>query len=71
MNQLTMHQAVQEDVERLADLRALVLYDDLTRLGRYDGEGSGTFPEHIRSDLYMDYTAGGFTCRLCVTEAYG
>lgn len=36
MNQLTMHQAVQEDVERLADLRALVLYDDLTRLGRYD-----------------------------------
>jgi len=36
MNQLTMHQAVQEDLEGLADLRALVLYDDLTRLGRYD-----------------------------------
>lgn len=31
-----MRQAVQEDQEQLADLRALVLYDDLTRLGRYD-----------------------------------
>ncbi|MGF9698525.1 GNAT family N-acetyltransferase [Paenibacillus sp. MABNR03] len=36
MNRLTMRQAVQADQERLADLRALVLYDDLTRLGRYD-----------------------------------
>ncbi|WP_340018176.1 GNAT family N-acetyltransferase [Paenibacillus sp. FSL H3-0457] len=36
MNPITMRQAVQEDQEQLADLRALVLYDDLTRLGRYD-----------------------------------
>jgi N-acetylglutamate synthase-like GNAT family acetyltransferase len=36
MNQITMRQAVQTDQEHLADLRALVLYDDLTRLGRYD-----------------------------------
>ncbi|OMF63934.1 GNAT family N-acetyltransferase [Paenibacillus sp. FSL R5-0766] len=36
MNQITMRQAVQTDQEQLADLRALVLYDDLTRLGRYD-----------------------------------
>ncbi|MCP1186063.1 GNAT family N-acetyltransferase [Paenibacillus sp. 1781tsa1] len=36
MNQITMRQAVQADQEQLADLRALVLYDDLTRLGRYD-----------------------------------
>ncbi|WP_339306228.1 GNAT family N-acetyltransferase [Paenibacillus sp. FSL R5-0519] len=36
MNSITMRQAVQADQEPLADLRALVLYDDLTRLGRYD-----------------------------------
>lgn len=36
MNQITMRQAVQADQEQLAHLRALVLYDDLTRLGRYD-----------------------------------
>ncbi|MGN7413955.1 GNAT family N-acetyltransferase [Paenibacillus sp. SAF-068] len=36
MNPITMRQAVQADQEQLADLRALVLYDDLTRLGRYD-----------------------------------
>ncbi len=36
MNQIIMRQAVQTDQEQLADLRALVLYDDLTRLGRYD-----------------------------------
>ncbi|WKL03400.1 GNAT family N-acetyltransferase [Paenibacillus amylolyticus] len=36
MNHITMRQAVQADQEQLADLRALVLYDDLTRLGRYD-----------------------------------
>jgi len=36
MNQIIMRQAVQADQEQLADLRALVLYDDLTRLGRYD-----------------------------------
>ncbi|WP_342570804.1 GNAT family N-acetyltransferase [Paenibacillus sp. FSL R5-0749] len=36
MNPITIRQAVQADQEQLADLRALVLYDDLTRLGRYD-----------------------------------
>ncbi|WP_433746125.1 hypothetical protein [Paenibacillus amylolyticus] len=36
MSPITMRQAVQADQEQLADLRALVLYDDLTRLGRYD-----------------------------------
>ncbi|WP_340014068.1 GNAT family N-acetyltransferase [Paenibacillus sp. FSL K6-1318] len=36
MNHITMRQAIQADQEQLADLRALVLYDDLTRLGRYD-----------------------------------
>ena len=36
MNPITMRQAVQAEQEQLADLRALVLYDDLTRLGRYN-----------------------------------
>lgn len=36
MIQITMRQSTQTDQEPLADLRALVLYEDLTRLGRYD-----------------------------------
>ncbi|MGQ8872635.1 GNAT family N-acetyltransferase [Paenibacillus sp. TSA_86.1] len=36
MDELKMRQATLEDREQLADLRAEVLYDDLTRLGRYD-----------------------------------
>lgn len=36
MNEFKIRQATQEDREQLADLRAVVLYDDLTRLGRYD-----------------------------------
>lgn len=36
MIQITMRQSKQADQEHLAELRALVLYDDLNRLGRYD-----------------------------------
>ncbi|KAA8782900.1 ribosomal protein S18 acetylase RimI-like enzyme [Paenibacillus sp. 4624] len=36
MDEFKIRQATQEDREQLANLRALVLYDDLTRLGRYD-----------------------------------
>lgn len=36
MIQITMRQAKQADQEHLAELRALVLYDDLHRLGRYE-----------------------------------
>ncbi|WP_315793454.1 GNAT family N-acetyltransferase [Paenibacillus sp. BIC5C1] len=36
MIQITMRQSKQADEEHLAELRALVLYDDLNRLGRYD-----------------------------------
>ncbi|HBU80402.1 MAG TPA: N-acetyltransferase [Paenibacillus sp.] len=36
MIQITMRQSEQADQEHLAELRALVLYDDLHRLGRYD-----------------------------------
>ncbi|MGO4528665.1 N-acetyltransferase family protein [Paenibacillus sp. 2TAF8] len=36
MDELKIRQATLGDREQLADLRALVLYDDLTRLGRYD-----------------------------------
>ncbi|UPK42731.1 GNAT family N-acetyltransferase [Paenibacillus pabuli] len=36
MIQITMRQSKQADQEQLADLRALVLYNDLNRLGRYD-----------------------------------
>lgn len=36
MIQITMRQSEQADQERLAELRAMVLYDDLHRLGRYD-----------------------------------
>ncbi|MDK8192632.1 GNAT family N-acetyltransferase [Paenibacillus sp. UMB7766-LJ446] len=36
MIQITMRQSEQADQESLAELRALVLYDDLHRLGRYD-----------------------------------
>ncbi|KOY15930.1 GNAT family N-acetyltransferase [Paenibacillus xylanivorans] len=36
MIQITMRQSKQTDQEHLAELRALVLYDDLHRLGRYD-----------------------------------
>lgn len=53
MNQLTMHQAVQEDVERLAELRALVLYDDLNRLKRYD---EVKVRERFRNTFDPEYT---------------
>ncbi|MFE6078452.1 GNAT family N-acetyltransferase [Paenibacillus sp. NPDC057886] len=36
MIQITMRQSKQADQEHLAELRALVLYDDLHRLGRFD-----------------------------------
>lgn len=36
MNQVTMRQSKQADQEHLAELRAVVLYDDLNRLKRYD-----------------------------------
>lgn len=36
MDGIKVRQAVQADTEQLADLRALVLREDLTRLGRYD-----------------------------------
>lgn len=34
--QVNMRWAAKEDQDRLAELRAVVLYDDLNRLGRYD-----------------------------------
>ena len=54
MDGIVMRQAVHADREQLADLRALVLCDDLTRLGRYDEikvreRFRNTFhPEHTR-----------------------
>lgn len=53
MNELQIRQAVQEDREQLADLRALVLYDDLTRLGRYD---EIRVRERFRNTFQPDYT---------------
>lgn len=38
MNQITLHQSEFSDVETIANLRAIVLYDDLTRLGRFHEE---------------------------------
>lgn len=38
MDQITLHQSKSSDVESLANLRAIVLYDDLTRLGRFHEE---------------------------------
>lgn len=38
MEQITLKQCQNTDVETLANLRAIVLRDDLTRLGRYDEE---------------------------------
>ncbi|AJY73990.1 GNAT family N-acetyltransferase [Paenibacillus beijingensis] len=36
MEQITLHQSQNSDVETIADLRAIVLRDDLTRLGRFN-----------------------------------
>ncbi|ASA22834.1 GNAT family N-acetyltransferase [Paenibacillus donghaensis] len=38
MKQTTLRQSQNSDVETIADLRAIVLRDDLTRLGRFDEE---------------------------------
>lgn len=54
MDGIILRQAVLADTEQLAELRALVLRDDLTRLGRYDEirvreRFRNTFhPEHTR-----------------------
>lgn len=50
---VTMRQSHQEDKEQLAELRALVLYDDLTRLGRYD---EVRVRERFRTTFDPDYT---------------
>ncbi|GHO53611.1 GNAT family N-acetyltransferase [Ktedonobacter robiniae] len=36
MEQITLHQSQNSDIETIANLRAIVLYDDLTRLGRFN-----------------------------------
>ncbi|GHO64664.1 N-acetyltransferase [Ktedonobacter sp. SOSP1-52] len=38
MKQITLRQSQNSDVETIANLRAIVLYNDLTRLGRFDEE---------------------------------
>ncbi|SET12474.1 GNAT family N-acetyltransferase [Paenibacillus sp. NFR01] len=38
MEQITLHQSQNSDVEIIANLRAIVLHDDLTRLGRFNEE---------------------------------
>ncbi|MFJ7406113.1 MULTISPECIES: GNAT family N-acetyltransferase [unclassified Lysinibacillus] len=38
MEQITLQQSKNSDVETIANLRAIVLHDDLTRLGRFDEE---------------------------------
>ncbi|MBP1963258.1 GNAT family N-acetyltransferase [Paenibacillus aceris] len=38
MKQITLRQSQNSDVETIANLRAIVLRNDLTRLGRYDEE---------------------------------
>ncbi|WP_141433503.1 GNAT family N-acetyltransferase [Bacillus sp. 03113] len=38
MNQITLRQSQNSDVETIANLRAIVLRNDLTRLGRFDEE---------------------------------
>ncbi|GAA4851802.1 GNAT family N-acetyltransferase [Paenibacillus vulneris] len=38
MEQITLHQSQNSDVETIANLRAIVLRDDLTRLGRFNEE---------------------------------
>ncbi|MFF2479427.1 GNAT family N-acetyltransferase [Paenibacillus sp. NPDC058071] len=38
MEQITLHQSQNSDMETIANLRAIVLRDDLTRLGRFDEE---------------------------------
>jgi len=38
MEQITLHQSQNTDVETIANLRAIVLRDDLTRLGRFNEE---------------------------------
>jgi GNAT superfamily N-acetyltransferase len=38
MEQITLRQSQNSDMETIADLRAIVLRDDLTRLGRFDEE---------------------------------
>ncbi|QOS80613.1 GNAT family N-acetyltransferase [Paenibacillus sp. JNUCC31] len=53
MIQITMRQAIQADQEQLADLRALALYDDLNRLGRYD---EVKVRERFRNTFDPEYT---------------
>lgn len=36
MDRITLHQSEYSDVETIANLRAIVLHDDLTRLGRFN-----------------------------------
>ncbi|OOC64209.1 GNAT family N-acetyltransferase [Paenibacillus ihbetae] len=38
MDQITLHRSDCSDVETIANLRAIVLHDDLTRLGRFNEE---------------------------------
>ncbi|WP_408892569.1 GNAT family N-acetyltransferase [Paenibacillus taichungensis] len=53
MIQITMRQSKQADEEHLAELRALVLYDDLNRLGRYDDV---KVRERFRNTFDPEYT---------------
>ncbi|MEK4055884.1 GNAT family N-acetyltransferase [Paenibacillus sp. FSL F4-0087] len=53
MNQITMRQSKQADQENLAELRALVLYDDLNRLKRYD---EVKVRERFRNTFDPEYT---------------
>ncbi|RAW15054.1 GNAT family N-acetyltransferase [Paenibacillus taichungensis] len=53
MIQITMLQSKQADEEHLAELRALVLYDDLNRLGRYDDV---KVRERFRNTFDPEYT---------------
>ncbi|MEC0124649.1 GNAT family N-acetyltransferase [Paenibacillus pabuli] len=53
MIQITMRQSKQADQEHLAELRALVLYDDLDRLGRYD---EVKVRERFRNTFDPEYT---------------
>ncbi|MFS0858483.1 MULTISPECIES: GNAT family N-acetyltransferase [Paenibacillus] len=53
MIQITMRQSKQADQEHLAELRALVLYDDLNRLKRYD---EVKVRERFRNTFDPEYT---------------
>ena len=53
MHDVTLRPSAAEDVEWIADLRAIVLRDDLGRLGRYDAE---RVRERFRRSFVPQYT---------------